>query len=375
MSTYKIVKADKLDSDLKIVADAIRAKGGTTASLSFPNGMKSAVESISIGGGGIPDGYIKPSGTKIVTENGIHDIREFENVAVDVPSSGIQPSGLYDVTDTSMHDVSAYQYAVVTDSNLSASNIKKDVNILGILGTYEGEGGSTDAYYKIPSGKYNLTTIWDDWDNYTIDGWSREALVGKVTDQYGYYVKEPFTHLRNEACYLYFESPEGSDVCGINPGYGGGEYYVQIDLASDQYVSAGLKGWWDRHAIRIGDSEGGGGGSSSITEAVLRAGTYADDSSSSYPLSFAQMPDAEYTVEASVLGDIVGGSIFEKIVITGNNGATGEPFATATFINSIGEVCGSIDSYGGNSMEFNISNTTVPIDFYVAFTGMFVRQS
>lgn len=326
------------------------------------------------GGGGIPEGYIKPSGTKIVTENGIHDIREFENVAVDVPSSGIQPSGLYDITDTSMHDVSAYQYAVVADSNLTASNIKKDVSILGILGTYEGEGGSADAYYKIPSGKYNLTTIWDDRDNYTIDGWLREALVGKFTDQYSNYVKQPFDHLRCEEYYLYFEK-SGDDVCGINPGYGGGEYYAQIDLASDQFVSAGFKGWWDEHAIRIGDSEGGGGSgdSSSITEAVLRAGTYADDSSSNYPLSFAQMPDAEYSVEASVLGDIVGGSIFEKIVITGNNGTTGEPFATATFMNSVGEVCGSIDSYGSNSTEFNISNTTVPIDFYVAFTGMFVR--
>lgn len=46
MAEYKVVNSEQLDADLKIVADAIRAKGGTTASLEFPNGMKSAVEAI-----------------------------------------------------------------------------------------------------------------------------------------------------------------------------------------------------------------------------------------------------------------------------------------------------------------------------------------
>lgn len=41
------------DSSLTAVADAIRAKGGTTEALAFPAGFIAAVESISAGGGGL----------------------------------------------------------------------------------------------------------------------------------------------------------------------------------------------------------------------------------------------------------------------------------------------------------------------------------
>lgn len=53
MPNYKIVDSDKLDSDLTIVADAIRAKGGTADALLFPDGMKTAIENIKAGGGGM----------------------------------------------------------------------------------------------------------------------------------------------------------------------------------------------------------------------------------------------------------------------------------------------------------------------------------
>lgn len=36
----------------------------------------------------IPDGYIVPSGTKNITENGTHDVTAYEKVNVDVPTSG-----------------------------------------------------------------------------------------------------------------------------------------------------------------------------------------------------------------------------------------------------------------------------------------------
>lgn len=49
MANYKAVDVDQLESDLTIVADAIREKGGTSEPLAFPNGMKEAVEAIQSG--------------------------------------------------------------------------------------------------------------------------------------------------------------------------------------------------------------------------------------------------------------------------------------------------------------------------------------
>lgn len=51
MAEYKVIDAEQLDSDLTIVADAIRSKGGIIEQLSFPQGMKEAVEAIQSGGG------------------------------------------------------------------------------------------------------------------------------------------------------------------------------------------------------------------------------------------------------------------------------------------------------------------------------------
>lgn len=69
MADYKVVDATQLDADLTIVADAIRSKGGTTEQLSFPQGMKQAVEDIQTG-------VTKPEQEKIIdiTENGTTEV-------------------------------------------------------------------------------------------------------------------------------------------------------------------------------------------------------------------------------------------------------------------------------------------------------------
>lgn len=46
MAVDKLVDSAQLDADLTSVANAIRAKGGTSAQLAFPNGFISAVEAI-----------------------------------------------------------------------------------------------------------------------------------------------------------------------------------------------------------------------------------------------------------------------------------------------------------------------------------------
>jgi len=52
MAVDKLVDSSQLDSDLTSVADAIRSKGGTSDTLSFPSGMVNAINNISTGGAG-----------------------------------------------------------------------------------------------------------------------------------------------------------------------------------------------------------------------------------------------------------------------------------------------------------------------------------
>lgn len=53
MAVDKLVDSTQLDADLASVANAIRTKGGTSASLAFPNGFVDAIDAIETGGGGL----------------------------------------------------------------------------------------------------------------------------------------------------------------------------------------------------------------------------------------------------------------------------------------------------------------------------------
>lgn len=85
---------------------------------------------------------ITPVGSTTKTENGTYDVKEYAEVIINVPT-GITPTGKKEITNTSEVDVTNYATAQVVDSNLVASNIKKDINILGVTGTLESGGGNT----------------------------------------------------------------------------------------------------------------------------------------------------------------------------------------------------------------------------------------
>lgn len=88
---------------------------------------------------GLAEAYtlITPTGTKTITENGENiDVAQYSKATVNVPNPS---TGKLTITGTAEVDVTNYAAAQVVDANLIAGNIKKDVTILGVTGTYEAQ--------------------------------------------------------------------------------------------------------------------------------------------------------------------------------------------------------------------------------------------
>lgn len=102
-------------------------------------------------------------------------IRSVKYNGVNIPLEGITPSGKKLITDTSETDVAAFATAQISSDTLLAENIKKDVNILGVVGSFEG-GGSSSPYLMtllhdltITEDVHSITTSWNNaWFDYDI---------------------------------------------------------------------------------------------------------------------------------------------------------------------------------------------------------------
>ena len=114
MAYDKVVDSAVLEAGLTLVGDSIRAKGGTSAKLEFPNGMKAAVEAIDTR---------KPEQTKTATPS--------LSQQTIVPDSGKVLSGV------TINPITA---ALLTslDPDFKPENIAKDANLFGLVGTHEG---------------------------------------------------------------------------------------------------------------------------------------------------------------------------------------------------------------------------------------------
>ena len=91
MATYKVVDAEQLNADMSSVADSIRTKGGTTDALAWPDGYKTAIDSIPAGGAPSLQSKaltITSNGTVSVTPDAPYDALKKVDVTVNVASGG-----------------------------------------------------------------------------------------------------------------------------------------------------------------------------------------------------------------------------------------------------------------------------------------------
>lgn len=149
----EITRLQGAKSDLK---DAIEGKGVTVPSATKLDGYADLVDAISQGGGTL--------GTKTITANGQYDASDdgydgYSEIDVNVPntysasdegkvvSSGalVAQTAHVDVTpttsDQTIDTTTNNSIKVKGDADLVAGNIKKDVEIFGVTGSYEGGGG------------------------------------------------------------------------------------------------------------------------------------------------------------------------------------------------------------------------------------------
>lgn len=163
MTEYVVVDKNQLEADLTIVADSIRAKGGTTEKLDFPLGMKSAVESIQTG-------ITKPEQEKTIeiTENGTTEVTPDEGkvlskvtVNTNVESGG--GSGESDVLTLNINaltdlfrDVATLEYKNYVfytfprseTFNMSRAFAGTDVESVKIFGTVSRTANMANLFYS-----------------------------------------------------------------------------------------------------------------------------------------------------------------------------------------------------------------------------------
>ena len=166
MALDKVVDSAVLDAGMKSVADAIRAKAGTTDLLAWPDGFKSAVEGIQTGGGttlGVPG-----------------DITFYDYDGTIVTSWTLEELA----TKTALPDYPSHEGLTCQGWNWSLADLKTTNRKMNVGAMYITDDGKTRIYIRLEEGRTSPMlgvcpngTVTVDWG----DGTTPDTLTGTST--------------------------------------------------------------------------------------------------------------------------------------------------------------------------------------------------
>ena len=166
MALDKVVDSAMLDAGMKSVADAIRAKAGTTDLLAWPDGFKTAVEGIQTGGGTTPSA---PS-----------DITFYDYDGTIVTSWTLEELA----TKTALPDYPSHEGLTCQGWNWSLADLKTTNRKMNVGAMYITDDGKTRIYIRLEEGRTSPVlgvcpngTVTVDWG----DGTTTDILTGTST--------------------------------------------------------------------------------------------------------------------------------------------------------------------------------------------------
>lgn len=217
MAVNKLVDGTQLDSDLTSVANAIRLKGSTSASLSFPSGFVSAINALPSGGSSLI--------TKSITANGTYNAQNdsadgYSQVTVNVSvnssliTKNITANGIYSAQDDNVNG-----YSQVTVNVSGGSVAQKSVIFIDYDGTelYEYTADEANALTELPTVPNHEDMVSQGW-NHTLEQIKADVAKGAVCIVGPMYTTEATVGTR---LYCRFKNPNFlSPKLGIGPNNG-----------------------------------------------------------------------------------------------------------------------------------------------------------
>ena len=232
MALDKVVDSAVLDAGMKSVADAIRAKAGTTDLLAWPDGFKAAVEGIQTGGGG-----------GSTSDVAMKDVNFYDYDGTLVASYTLaEAQALTSLPDGPTHDGLTFQ-----GWNLSLEKIHALTRPMNVGAMYITDDGATRLHIRIATiGRmtvplYIFQTVANgvtiDWG----DGSAEETLVGTGNVNTTHTYAEPGDYIISlipqDGCTLSFGAGSSS-YCVMGSTRNNGKVYC--NMLKEVYIGDGV---------------------------------------------------------------------------------------------------------------------------------------